>query len=126
MANEAALKLKETSYLHAEAFSSAEVRHGPRAVIDDSFPFALALADAGGADTAAFAAEMASAGGAVITASPDPDVAGAAIRPAEPLHPARPHRRHLPSLPLGSDPRRRPRPDPDRPRGSLKKVTSTV
>ena len=35
---EAALKLKETCGLHAEAFSSAEVRHGPMALIKPGFP----------------------------------------------------------------------------------------
>jgi glutamine---fructose-6-phosphate transaminase (isomerizing) len=37
-AQEAALKLKETCGLHAEAFSSAEVRHGPMALVKDGFP----------------------------------------------------------------------------------------
>ena len=38
IAQEAALKLKETSAIQAEAFSSAEVRHGPMALIDDNSP----------------------------------------------------------------------------------------
>jgi glutamine---fructose-6-phosphate transaminase (isomerizing) len=38
VAQEAALKLKETCGLHAEAFSAAEVRHGPMALIDAGFP----------------------------------------------------------------------------------------
>ena len=38
IAAEAALKLKETSGVHAEAFSSAEVLHGPAAVISGGFP----------------------------------------------------------------------------------------
>jgi glutamine---fructose-6-phosphate transaminase (isomerizing) len=38
VANEAALKLKETSALHAEAFSAAEVRHGPMAIVGENFP----------------------------------------------------------------------------------------
>lgn len=37
-AQEAALKLKETCGLHAEAFSAAEVQHGPMALVDDGFP----------------------------------------------------------------------------------------
>lgn len=37
-AQEAALKFKETCGLHAEAFSSAEVRHGPMALVKDAFP----------------------------------------------------------------------------------------
>ena len=38
IAQEAALKLKETCGLHAEAFSSAEVQHGPMALVRDGFP----------------------------------------------------------------------------------------
>lgn len=39
IAQEAALKFKETSVLHAEAFSSAEVRHGPLGLLRDHMPF---------------------------------------------------------------------------------------
>ena len=38
IAQEAALKLKETSQLHAEAFSTAELRHGPMALVREGFP----------------------------------------------------------------------------------------
>ena len=38
VAQEAALKFKETSGLHAEAFSSAEVQHGPMALVRSGFP----------------------------------------------------------------------------------------
>jgi len=38
VAQEAALKLKETCGLHAEAFSGAEVRHGPMALMKESLP----------------------------------------------------------------------------------------
>jgi glucosamine--fructose-6-phosphate aminotransferase (isomerizing) len=38
IAQEAALKLKETCGLHAEAFSSAEVKHGPMALVKSGFP----------------------------------------------------------------------------------------
>ena len=47
VAAEAALKLKETSAIHAEAFSSAEVLHGPAGVIGPGFPvLGFAPADA--------------------------------------------------------------------------------
>ncbi|MBC6402396.1 MAG: SIS domain-containing protein [Hyphomonadaceae bacterium] len=47
IAREAALKLKETSRLHAEAFSAAELRHGPMAVVSGGFPIlAFVAADA--------------------------------------------------------------------------------
>ena len=35
---EGALKLKEISYLHAEAYAAGEMKHGPIALIDDGFP----------------------------------------------------------------------------------------
>ena len=38
IAQEAALKLKETSGIQAEAFSSAEVRHGPMELIEADYP----------------------------------------------------------------------------------------
>ena len=38
VAQEAALKFKETCGLHAEAFSSAEVRHGPMALLEKKLP----------------------------------------------------------------------------------------
>lgn len=38
VAQEAALKLKETCGLHAEAFSGAEVRHGPMALMEKKLP----------------------------------------------------------------------------------------
>ncbi len=46
VAEEAALKLKETCALHAEAFSAAELRHGPMALVRLGFPvLAFAQAD---------------------------------------------------------------------------------
>lgn len=38
VAQEAALKLKETCGLHAEAYSAAEVKHGPMAIVNQGFP----------------------------------------------------------------------------------------
>lgn len=38
IAQEAALKLKETSGLHAEAYSTAEVLHGPMELLSEAFP----------------------------------------------------------------------------------------
>lgn len=47
IACEAALKLKETCGLHAEAYSAAEVLHGPAAIVQANFPvLALAVEDA--------------------------------------------------------------------------------
>lgn len=38
IAQEVALKMKETCALHGEAYSAAEVRHGPMALVKDGFP----------------------------------------------------------------------------------------
>lgn len=38
VAMEGALKLKEISYIHAEGFAAGEMKHGPIALIDESFP----------------------------------------------------------------------------------------
>lgn len=47
IANEMALKFKETCGLHAESYSAAEVLHGPRAIVKPGFPvLVLGIADA--------------------------------------------------------------------------------
>ncbi len=38
MALEGALKLKEISYIHAEGYPSGEMKHGPKALIDENLP----------------------------------------------------------------------------------------
>jgi glucosamine--fructose-6-phosphate aminotransferase (isomerizing) len=38
VALEGALKLKEISYIHAEGYPAAEMKHGPIALIDDMMP----------------------------------------------------------------------------------------
>jgi glucosamine--fructose-6-phosphate aminotransferase (isomerizing) len=38
IAMEGALKLKEISYIHAEAYAAAELKHGPLALVDDDMP----------------------------------------------------------------------------------------
>ncbi len=46
IAYEGALKLKEISYIHAEAYPAGEMKHGPIALVDKSMPVvALALRD---------------------------------------------------------------------------------
>ncbi len=46
IALEGALKLKEISYLHAEGYPAGEMKHGPIALLDESFPV-IALCPAG-------------------------------------------------------------------------------
>ena len=38
IAKEGALKLKEISYIHAEAYPAGELKHGPLALIDENMP----------------------------------------------------------------------------------------
>jgi glucosamine--fructose-6-phosphate aminotransferase (isomerizing) len=38
IAMEGALKLKEISYIHAEAYAAGELKHGPLALIDEDMP----------------------------------------------------------------------------------------
>jgi glutamine---fructose-6-phosphate transaminase (isomerizing) len=46
IALEGALKMKEISYVHAEAYPAGELKHGPLALIDETMPvFALAPKD---------------------------------------------------------------------------------
>jgi len=46
VALEGALKLKEISYIHAEGYPAAEMKHGPIALIDENMPvFVLAIKD---------------------------------------------------------------------------------
>jgi glucosamine--fructose-6-phosphate aminotransferase (isomerizing) len=63
IASEAALKFKETADFHAEAYSSAEVLHGPVALVDRSFPvLALAARDAAEESVAGIAENIAGRG----------------------------------------------------------------
>ncbi|MCL7715051.1 SIS domain-containing protein [Stenotrophomonas mori] len=65
-AQEAALKFKETCGLHAEGYSSAEVKHGPMALVGKGFPvLAFAQPDETGAGTRALADEFAARGARV-------------------------------------------------------------
>jgi glutamine---fructose-6-phosphate transaminase (isomerizing) len=128
VAEETALKLKETSGVLAEALSAAEIQHGPKAVIGPGFPvLAYGLADPGGMDAAAFAAELAAAAGAqALVASHAPPPAGVAHLPLPPpLHPLLdPIPALLAFYPLAEALARRHGRDPDRPPGLLK-VTRT-
>jgi glucosamine--fructose-6-phosphate aminotransferase (isomerizing) len=69
VAQEAALKLKETCGLHAEAFSGAEVLHGPMALVRPGFPILLfAQADETLPSMKELAAGMAARGASMVSA----------------------------------------------------------
>jgi glucosamine--fructose-6-phosphate aminotransferase (isomerizing) len=88
IAQEAALKLKETSGIQAEAFSSAEVRHGPMELIDRDYPL-LVFAPRGPeqAGLLQLAHDMRARGARVLLAAPD-DVAEASLPLASTAHAA--------------------------------------
>lgn len=70
IAGEAALKFKETCLVHAEAYSSAEVLHGPVSLIEPGFPvLALCAADAAEPSLAEAADALAAKGAAVFATS---------------------------------------------------------
>jgi glucosamine--fructose-6-phosphate aminotransferase (isomerizing) len=124
-AQEAALKFKETCGLHAEAFSAAEIRHGPMALARDGFPvLILAQDDASRPGVEALAAELVEAGAAVLLAGAT--VPGAVALPtltADPL--LQPILLAQSFYGMVEALARRRGFDPDRPPG-LAKVTRTV
>ena len=71
IAMEAALKFKETCGIQAEAFSGAEVKHGPMALIDEGYPL-LIFAPRGPAQAGllALADEMRGRGARILLAAP--------------------------------------------------------
>lgn len=86
-AQEAALKLKETSGLHAEAFSAAEVLHGPMALVGDGFPIlAMAQSDASFATSRAMAEGLVQRGARMLFAGGKAE--GTITLPTVTAHPA--------------------------------------
>lgn len=70
IAHEAALKMKEISYIHAEAYAAGEMKHGPIALIDESVPIvAIAPKDHLFEKTASNIQEAAARGGKIIAFS---------------------------------------------------------
>ena len=77
IALEAALKFKETCGLHAEAFSAAEVKHGPMALVGSDFPVLCFGQDDDTLDsTLAVAREFRARGAQVFVAAPGQQGAG--------------------------------------------------
>lgn len=76
IAHEAALKMKETCAVHGEAYSAAEVLHGPVEIVDEDFPVLVFNAgDRSGPATAEVAREIAASGGRVfMTGAAEPSV----------------------------------------------------
>ena len=71
IALEAALKFKETCALQAEAFSSAEIKHGPMELIDEGYPLLIFAPRSPEQDgLIALAREMRERGARVLLAAP--------------------------------------------------------
>ena len=87
IAQEAALKLKETCGLHAEAFSAAEVRHGPMALLRPRFPVLLFAQPDQTLEGVADLAAAADARGAAVISAGLANAAGIRLPviPADPL-----------------------------------------
>jgi glucosamine--fructose-6-phosphate aminotransferase (isomerizing) len=87
IAQEAALKLKETCGMHAEAFSAAELKHGPLALVRRGFPVLMFVQnDETRERTQQFATELVALGAEVFIAGYAVD--GATTLPTERGHPA--------------------------------------
>ena len=130
VAAEAALKLKETCVLHAEAFSGAEVMHGPLQLLEAGFPIiAFNQADASHGAMQASIARLRASQGRVFVAGPvaDPAARGPDHLPAVATrHPALDPLAMLLSFYRFAEALARARGhDPDRPTRLLK-VTRTV
>jgi glutamine---fructose-6-phosphate transaminase (isomerizing) len=86
IAQEAALKFKETCGLHAEAVSAAELRHGPMALVRSGFPvLVLTQDDESHAGVTELAGELAERGADVLIAGAT--LARATVLPALAAHP---------------------------------------
>ena len=77
IAREAALKLKETCALHAEAFSSAELRHGPISLVSRDYPvLVFAPTDEAAIGVSELAADLRRKGAYVLVAEPGEETFG--------------------------------------------------
>jgi glucosamine--fructose-6-phosphate aminotransferase (isomerizing) len=87
VAQEAALKLKETCGLHAEALSAAELRHGPMALVQAGFPVLIfAQNDETHGGVEALATELAGRGAQILLAGASSP--GSVALATENAHPA--------------------------------------
>jgi len=83
LALEGALKLKEISYIHAEAYAAGELKHGPIALIDETLPvIVIAPHDGLYEKTVSNMQEVAARGGRIILISDREGFTGAGLEPA--------------------------------------------
>jgi glucosamine--fructose-6-phosphate aminotransferase (isomerizing) len=69
VALEGALKLKEISYIHAEGYPAAEMKHGPIALIDDDMPVVFIVTERGYDKVVSNIQEVRARGGKIIIIS---------------------------------------------------------
>jgi glutamine---fructose-6-phosphate transaminase (isomerizing) len=126
-AQEAALKLKETCGIHAEAISAAELRHGPLALAGPEFPVILfSQEDAALDGVAELGAELAGRGVPLIAAGPAAIPGALALPSRKSVHPfAQPISLIQSFYPLAASLALARGLDPDKP-PHLKKVTETI
>ncbi|WP_293858397.1 glutamine--fructose-6-phosphate transaminase (isomerizing) [uncultured Alsobacter sp.] len=80
LALEGALKLKEISYIHAEAYAAGELKHGPIALIDETMPvIVIAPHDPVFEKTVSNMQEVAARGGRILLISDEAGIREAAI-----------------------------------------------
>ncbi|MCC6313373.1 MAG: glutamine--fructose-6-phosphate transaminase (isomerizing) [Thermomicrobiales bacterium] len=121
---EAALKIKEVSYIHAEGFASGELKHGVIALIEPGTPCLIyAPNDETRADVLSGAMELKSRGGFTIGVGPEPDPLFDIHLPTPDVGDAAPIVNALPAQLLGYHVAMLRGHDPDRPRNLAKSVT---
>ena len=124
MALEAALKVKEVSYVHAEGFAGGELKHGVIALIEPGTPcLVLAPRDETYDDILAGAMQVKARGAMVIGVSPDPHEAFDVHIPIADLGPATAIVTAPPAQLLGYYLALLRGHDPDKPRNLAKSVT---
>jgi glucosamine--fructose-6-phosphate aminotransferase (isomerizing) len=121
---EAALKIKEVSYIHAEGFAGGELKHGVIALITEGTPcLVYAPNDETRADVLSGAAELRSRGGYIVGIGPETDPVFDVHLPTPDVGLAAPLVNALPAQMLGYHAALLRGNDPDKPRNLAKSVT---
>lgn len=121
---EAALKIKEVSYIHAEGFAGGELKHGVIALVTDGTPCVVyAPNDETRSDVLSGAAELKSRGGHIIGIGPEPDPVFDVHLPTPDVGHAAPLVNALPAQMIGYHAALFRGNDPDKPRNLAKSVT---
>lgn len=121
---EAALKIKEVSYIHAEGFAGGELKHGVIALIEEGTPcLVFAPLDETHTDIISGATELKSRGGYIIGVSPKDDPVFDIHIPVADVGNASPLATVVPAQLLGRELAVARGLDPDKPRNLAKSVT---